>query len=331
MNADCLSNLILFDMDETLSSKSAEKLRRVLDVRLHGLKFEAEEHGLITESQTGNTAKAIKMFFVAKKIEGLTDKSLAYYRTIMRMFFTACQKPVELITTDDVRYYLAEKQIKRAISKATMDNERRVLSSFFQFCEDEGYIAKNPVRRIKKVKQEIRIKEPFSDEELERLRDSCESARDLAIVDLLSSTGMRIGELEPLNRSDVNFESMEIKVFGKGEKERIVYLNARAKIHLTEYLKSRADNEKALFIGMHGGRLLRGGIETMLRTLGKKAGVENVYPHRFRRTAATQAINRGMPIEQVQQMLGHAKIETTTRYAIVSQRNVKASHEKYLN
>ena len=241
-------------------------------------------------------------------------------------------KPLNEITTDDIRQHLAG--CAERVSKVTIDNKRRIYNSFFSWMEDEEHILKNPVKRIRKVRQEKKIPKPFSEEELERLRDAATGERDRAIVELLTSTGMRIGEMELLNINDVDFQAGEIVVFGKGAKERIVYLNAKARVALTKYLDSRSDKNKALFVSKgrkNPSRLMGRGAAMALKALEGKAGVENVHPHRFRRTAATIAISRGMPIEQVREMLGHVNIETTTRYAIVSERNVKASHAKYLN
>lgn len=323
---------LIFSLGNTLNAEQLEKLRNCLVIKLNTFDLKKTELAIATLDKENFTAKAFRMFFIAKKIEGLSDKSLNYYKLIIVKFIQFCGKEINNIETDDVRYYLATKQINKGTSRVTIDNERRILNSFFQWLEDERYITVNPVRRIKHVKQESRIKKPFSDEELERLRDGCDNKRDLAIVDVFASTGMRVGEMELLNRQDVNFGTGEIVVFGKGSKERVVYLNAKAKIHLQDYLNNRSDNNEALFTTLRGAnRLLKGGIETLIRLLGKKTGISNVHPHRFRRTAATMAINRGMPIEQVQKMLGHAKIDTTVLYAIVSQKNVKISHEKYLS
>ena len=206
------------------------------------------------------------------------------------------------------------------------------MSSFFSWLEDEDYIVKSPVRRIRRVKTAQISKEVLTDEELEVLRDACGAKRDLAIIDLLASTGMRIGELVRLNREDVNLHERECLVTGKGNKQRPVYFDARAKLHLTEYLASRSDSSAALFVALDSTarRVTVGGIELRLRNLGQAAGIRRVHPHKFRRTLATHAIDKGMPIEQVQKLLGHAKIDTTMHYAMVNQNNVKASHRRYL-
>ena len=236
------------------------------------------------------------------------------------------------ISTDDLRNYLSEYQKINECSKANIDNIRRILSSFFSWLEDENYIIKSPVRRIHKIKTTKTVKETYTDEALELMRDNCDCLRDLAIIDFLSSTGMRVGELVKLNKADIDFENRECVVFGKGNKERPVYFDARTKIHLKNYLDSRDDDNPALFVSLLApyNRLKISGVEIRLRTLGRKLGIPKVHPHKFRRTLATKAIDKGMPIEQVQQLLGHAKIDTTMQYAMVNQTNVKLSHRKYI-
>ena len=228
--------------------------------------------------------------------------------------------------------YLTEYQQSKNSSKVTIDNIRRILSSFFSWLEDEDYIIKSPVRRIHKVKTAANIKETYSDESLELMRDSCIEARDLAMIDLLASTGMRVGEMVLLNREDINFNERECIVFGKGDKERIVYFDARTKIHLLNYLDSRTDNEAALFVSLRAPnkRLKIGGVELRLREIGKNLNIPKVHPHKFRRTLATMAIDKGMPIEQLQKLLGHKRIDTTLQYAMVKQSNVKMAHRKYI-
>jgi site-specific recombinase XerD len=191
---------------------------------------------------------------------------------------------------------------------------------------------KSPVRRIHKIKTSTPVKETYSDDEMERLRDSCKNIRDLATIELLASTGMRVGELVLLNIEDIDFNERECIVLGKGDKERIVYFDARAKLHLLEYLKSRSDVNKALFASLRSpyNRLGIGGIELIIRKLGRSIGIKKCHPHKFRRTMATVAIDKGMPIEQVQRLLGHEKIDTTLHYAMVKQSNVKNAHRKYL-
>lgn len=272
------------------------------------------------------------MFIAAKRIEGCSEKSLKYYDSTIRLMLGIVAKPVREISTDNLRGYMADYQKKRGSSKVTIDNIRRIFSSFFGWLEDEDYILKSPVRRIHKVKTDKTIKDTFSDESLELLRDACEEIRDLAMVDLLASTGMRVGELVRLNREDINFYERECVVLGKGGNERVVYFDARTKIHLLNYLESRVDNNPALFVSLTlpRERLLIGGVEARIRKIGNQADMQKVHPHKFRRTLATRAIDKGMPIEQVQRLLGHVKIDTTMHYAMVNQVNVKNSHRKYI-
>ena len=274
----------------------------------------------------------VEKFISAKRVEGCSEKTLKYYLATIEAMNSSLEKDVRIIQTEDLRKYLTDYQIQNGSSKVTIDNIRRILSSFFSWLEDEDYIIKSPVRRIHKVKTVSNIKETYTDEELELMRDNCEELRDLAIVDMLASTGMRIGEMVLLNRDDLNFNERECIVLGKGSKERIVYFDARAKLHLQEYLSSREDDNPALFVTLRVPykRIQIGGIESRLRELGKSLKISRVHPHKFRRTLATMAIDKGMPIEQLQRLLGHQRIDTTLQYAMVKQSNVKIAHKKYI-
>lgn len=273
--------------------------------------------------------KAVQMFFVTKKIEGCTDRTMKYYSIVIKRFLSEIYFDLEKISTDHIRYYLAIRSTRDKLSKVSQDNELRVLKSFFKWCSGEGYITKNPAANIKAIKKEARIKKPFSEIELEMIRKSAKSKRDSAIIEVLYSTGVRVSELCAMNRNDINDD--EILVFGKGEKERIVYLNAKAKIAVKEYLDERTDDCEALFVSARSKKRLQpGSVESLIRDAGEKVGIPCCHPHRFRRTAATIALNRGMPLEQVQKMLGHENIQTTTIYARSDMENVKASHGKYV-
>lgn len=274
----------------------------------------------------------ISSFISSKRVEGCSDKTLGYYNSTLKTVLGKLNLPIRMITTNDVLNYLAEYQDEHAVSKVTIDNIRRILSSFFSWLEDEDYILKSPIRRIKKVKSSIIVKEVYSDEILEIMRDNCDNIRDLAMIDILSSTGMRVGELVNLDRVDIDFNNRECVVLGKGDKERLVYFDARAKVHLKNYLDSRTDDSPALFVSLNSPnrRLMISGVEKRLRELGRRLNIERVHPHKFRRTLATRAIDKGMPIEQVQKLLGHQKIDTTLEYAMVNQNNVKISHQKYI-
>ena len=279
-----------------------------------------------------DTDDIVERFISAKRIEGCSEKTLKYYQTTIDAMVVAVNKNVQRIQTEDLRLYLTQYQEKHKSSRVTIDNIRRILSSFFSWMEDEDYIIKSPVRRIHKIKTACSIKETYSDEELEKMRDNCEELRDLAIIDMLASTGMRVGEMVLLNRDDINFAERECVVFGKGDKERIVYFDARTKLHLQEYIDSRMDDNPALFVTLRAPykRIQIGGIEHRLREMGKQLDIKKVHPHKFRRTLATMAIDKGMPIEQLQKLLGHQRIDTTLQYAMVKQSNVKTAHRKYL-
>lgn len=274
----------------------------------------------------------IKVFLAAKRVEGCSDKTIKYYLSTIRNVLWVLNKDPDSITTDDLRQYLDNYQQKSGVSRVTIDNIRRILSSFFAWLEDEDYISKSPVRRIHKVKTCKTVKETYSDEVLELMRDHCECPRDLAIIDMLASTGIRVGEMVKLNRSDIDYANRECIVLGKGNKQRKVYFDARTKIHLQKYLQVRRDNNEALFVSLQHpyNRLQISGIEIRLRELGRKLLLRKVHPHKFRRTLATMAIDKGMPIEQVQQLLGHQSVDTTLQYAMVNQSNVKLSHHRFI-
>ena len=311
-----------------LDNAQLKQLKQVMEQTL----FHYEVIGAKVKPEEDNSNDLIAMFIAAKRIEGCSGKTLKYYRTTIDAMVSSLGKSVRHILTEDLRTYLTEYQSKNQSSRVTIDNIRRILSSFFSWLEDEDYIVKSPVRRIHKVKTASSIKETYSDEELERMRDNCEEIRDLAMIDMLASTGMRVGEMVLLNRDDINFAERECVVFGKGDKERIVYFDARAKLHLQEYLDSRTDENPALFVTLRSPheRMQIGGIEYRLREMGRRLNIQKGHPHKFRRTLATMAIDKGMPIEQLQRLLGHQRIDTTLQYAMVKQSNVKTAHRKYI-
>ena len=323
-------NEVMQGMLGCLNNVQLERLQEVLEHSLFQKQIsEAEEevNAALTNEQL------LENFLAAKRIEGCSEKSLTYYRTTIEAMTAKVDKNVREMETDDLRAYLTDYQQEKNPSKVTVDNIRRILSSFFSWLEDEDYILKSPVRRIHKVKAALTIKETYTDEALEKMRDNCEEPRDLALIDMLASTGMRVGELVLLNKDDINFEERECVVLGKGSKERVVYFDARTKIHLRNYLQERTDDNPALFVSLRAPheRLKIGGIERRLRELGKRLDIEKVHPHKFRRTLATMAIDKGMPIEQLQQLLGHKRIDTTLHYAMVKQSNVKIAHKKYIS
>ena len=311
-----------------LDNAQMRQLQKVLEKALFGCEIAVQ----IGKKDTDDNPKLIDTFVSAKRIEGCSEKTLKYYRTTIETMVASINKGIRHIQTEDLRSYLTDYQSRNQSSRVTIDNIRRILSSFFSWLEDEDYILKSPVRRIHKVKTATNIKETYTDEDLEKMRDSCTELRDLAIIDMLASTGMRIGEMVLLSKADINFNERECVVFGKGDKERIVYFDARTKIHLQNYIDSRTDDNPALFVTLRSPheRIKIGGIESRLREMGKKLDIQKVHPHKFRRTLATMAIDKGMPIEQLQQLLGHKRIDTTLQYAMVKQSNVKLAHKKYI-
>lgn len=311
-------NLVLVQMQPLLNYDQLKRLGEVLRSTLSPRQSSEDD--------------LLGLFLTAKEVEGCSPRTIAYYESTIRHMAGAVAKPFTQVESDDLRRYLADYEATRKAGKVTIDNIRRILSSFFSWLEDEDYIVKSPVRRIHRVKTATVAKEVLSDEDLETLRDSCTNARDLAIVDMLATTGMRIGELVGLDIADIDLQERECIVTGKGNKQRPVYFDARAKLHLQAYLDARTDSSPALFVSLDtsASRLSIGCVEARLRDLGKATGVGRVHPHKFRRTLATHAIDKGMPIEQVQKLLGHARIDTTMHYAMVNQNNVKASHRKYL-
>ncbi len=311
-----------------LDNAQMQKLQKVLEIALFNCEITAQTE----KKDIDDNPKLIDAFVAAKRIEGCSEKTLKYYRTTIETMVASIDKGIRHIQTEDLRSYLTDYQSKNQSSRVTIDNIRRILSSFFSWLEDEDYILKSPVRRIHKVKTATNIKETYTDEDLEKMRDNCTELRDLAMIDMLASTGMRVGEMVLLNRNDIDFNERECIVFGKGSKERVVYFDARTKIHLQNYLRSRKDDNPALFVSLKSPyeRLKIGGVEVRLREFGKQLGLQRVYPHKFRRTLATTAIDKGMPIEQLQQLLGHRKIDTTLQYAMVKQSNVKIAHRKYI-
>lgn len=325
-----LVNTILQEMLPFLNNAQINKLQKVLNYEFEKLEIKIKNSNSLEIQSNSNL---INLFISAKRIEGCSEKSLRYYQTTLEKMIDNIKKSIQEITTNDLRDYLTTYQNTKNPSKTTTDNVRRVFSSFFSWLEDEDYILKSPVRRIHKIKTGTIVKETYSDENLEIMRDNCDCIRELALIDMLASTGMRVGELVLLNIEDINFNERECIVFGKGNKERVVYFDARTKIHLQNYLESRTDDNKALFVSLRAPfeRIKIGGIEARLRKLGRELNIPKVHPHKFRRTLATIAIDKGMPIEQLQRLLGHQRIDTTLQYAMVKQSNVKLAHKKFIS
>lgn len=329
MNEPIISE-ILQEMLPVLDNAQLAKLKGVLEHKLWNVEIVKKT---VEDSFDKSNKEFTELFISAKRVEGCSPKTLRYYLATINKMTDTVGKHITKITTEDLRKYLSDYHEENNCSKSNIDNIRRILSSFFSWLEDEDYILKSPVRRIHKIKSSKTVKDIYTDEMLESMRDNCDSLRDLAIIDMLASTGMRVGELVHLNIEDIDFENRECVVLGKGSKERPVYFDARTKIHLKNYLKSRNDNNPALFVSMLKpyNRLKISGVEIRLRKLGRKIEITKVHPHKFRRTLATRAIDKGMPIEQVQRLLGHSKIDTTMQYAMVDQENVKLSHRKFIS
>lgn len=325
-----LMNQIVQGMLPFLNNAQTAQLQKVLERVFCNV--EVKDCGCNEMEKQYLNGKLTELFLAAKRVEGCSEKSLKYYNSTIEAMLETVGKQVQEIETDDLRSYLTAYQQEKKSSRVTIDNIRRILSSFFSWLEDEDYILKSPVRRIHKVKAATTVKETYSDEALEKMRDNCSNLRDLALIDILASTGMRVGELVLLNREDINFTERECVVFGKGDKERIVYFDARTKIHLQNYMESRTDSNPALFVSLKAPykRLKIGGVEVRLREMGHRLDIPKVHPHKFRRTLATMAIDKGMPVEQLQRLLGHQRIDTTMKYAMVKQSNVKLAHKKYI-
>lgn len=314
---------ILSDMSESLNITQMKQLQESLVKRLE---YYIDEENIVENNEY------LIMFLSAKQVEGCSNRTISYYQSTIEKMFNIIDTPVRKITTEIIRQYLMDYQAINNCSKVTVDNVRRNLSSFFSWLEEENHILKNPIRRIRKIKVGKTVKEVISDEKIEIIRDGCSNSRDLAIIDMLYSTGIRVGELVNLDITDIKFHERECVVYGKGDKERKVYFDAKTKLHLRRYLDERNDFSKALFVTLNKPfkRLQISGVEIRVRELGRKLGLNKIHPHKFRRTMATRAIDKGMPIEQVQQLLGHQQIDTTMRYAMVNQNNVKNSHKKYI-
>lgn len=331
MKTEVISS-ITKDMEGSLTDYQLNKLKESLIINFERVEFIIKTDELKHQKELDENKDMINSFISSKQVEGCSERTIKYYKEIIEKFVNDFDKSIKQISTNEIRNYLSDYKDNSSCGSTTIDNIRRVLSSFFSWLEDEDYIMKSPVRRIHKIKTAVVVKEVLTDENLERLRDECENIRDLSLVELLISTGMRVGELVNLNINSINFEDRSCIVLGKGNKEREVYFDAKTKLHLKEYISKRNDSNDALFVSMREPhqRLSISGIELIIRTLGINSNISKVHPHKFRRTLATMAIDKGMPIEQVQKLLGHVKIETTMHYALVNQSNVKISHRRYI-
>lgn len=334
-----LHNKGIIDQADTL-----DMAKEIISTELE--KYELKERITAIVVHDQSDMGIIGRFFVAKTTSGLSPNSLRYYRCVLQKFFTNIGKHVKDIVADDVRIYLSRLRMD-GCQNSTLNNERRVLSSFYGWAFDEELIEKNPMKRVEGIKQKKVQRKPLTEDEMELLREAAKNERDRAMIEFLYSTGCRISEMTAVDRNEIDWETREVIVTGKGNKQRIVYLSPRCISALRSYLKLRKDKDPALFISEkhvekdqgtgkwqwveNPHRLDKSSIECIIRKAGLRAGIDNVHPHRIRRTCATLALRRGMPIEQVSKMLGHESIETTTIYASSTLDEVKRSHEKYIS
>lgn len=330
MNEQFVMNFIV-RLENTFSEEQLRFLFKELTVYTNDYEIVKKSTELVLYE--GYLPECYKVYFVSRKIEGMSMKSLELYDLYLRDFFFKVNKDLRDITVNDIRIYLYKTQEERNLSNRTLDSRRSAIHAFFEWAANEEYIGKNPCRNVKKIKYERGKIKPLTDMELEMLRGVCKTIRDKALVEFLYSTACRVTELERLNREDVDFSKNEVRLFGKGSKYRISYLNAKAVFTLKKYLETRKDNEVALFVGEREPhkRLMKSAIEKRIRELGKMSGIgRRIYPHLIRHTTATDALDRGMPVEEIQQILGHENIATTMIYAEVSEKNVKTHHKKYI-
>ena len=322
---------ILRRMQGVLCEKQLQELQNVLRMVFTGCEIIQEKQELRVSDNSW--ILDLEDFLVSKALEGRSPHTIERYRYELKRLLSYINKGIANITDGDISSYMRAYKAIRQVSNQTLKNVRAVYSEFFSWLRDRDRIRKNPMVLVEDIKVEKKLKKPFSDEEREMLLRNCETLRDKAMMEFLYSTAVRVSELASLNREDVRWSSKDLIVFGKGSKERIVYLNDRSNMYLREYLESRTDNNMALFVSLRNPheRLTKEGIEDIIRRTGKRAGVEKAHPHRFRRTAATNALNRGMPVQEVAQFLGHAKLDTTMIYCNVDQAGVKYNHQKHLS
>ena len=321
---------ILREMMPLLNQEQLNKLKEVVRVKLCGYEIRQQETALMCENQ--NWQNYLQIFLGRFEQNGKSEGTVEQYRFHLSRLFSYIGKNVEDISDDDLIEYIHKYKTVRKPSNRYLNNIRLVFNSFFRWLQRKKVIMRNPVDGLEPIKYRQEIKRPFSSEEMEKVRCACEQERDLAIVEFLYSSAVRVSELCQLNRDEICWESNDVLVLGKGNKEREVYLNARAHLHLRKYLESRTDGNPALFVSSKSPhkRLTRSGVRNILKAIGEKAGVEKVHPHRFRRTSATDLLRMGMPIEQVQELLGHTKIETTRIYCTITKEQVRTSHRRYM-
>lgn len=321
---------ILQEMMPLLNDGQLAALKETIRAKLCAYDIRKKETSVMCTDNNGQNY--LQVFLETFRQNGKSEGTIEQYRLHLSRMLAYIGKNVQQIEDDDLIDYMHRYKQLRKVSGRYLNNMRLVFNSFFHWLQRKKVIQRNPVDGLEPIKYRQVVKKPLSPEELEKVRCACEQERDLAIVEFLYSSAVRVSELTALNRDDIRWESDDVLVLGKGNKEREVYLNARAHLHLKQYLESRADSNPALFVGNRAPheRLTRAGVEYILARIGENAGVENVHPHRFRRTSATDLLRMGMPIEQVQELLGHVKIETTRIYCTVTREQVRSSHRKYM-
>lgn len=320
-------DMIMLEMQSVIDEMAMERLQTVLLDKLD--KYEISERSTEIVVRDGTAEGLLRKYLATKRIEGKSERTIKRYADLLSTFISGLDRRLHELTAFDIRLYLSMYKEKRKVKNRTLDNMRKVLSSFFSWLHDEEFIPRNPCRAVKSIKYDKVLRLPFSGEELERLKSACTNARDIALIHFLHATGCRVSEVVSVDISDVDFQNRELVVYGKGGKERTVYLTQVASMYLEEYLKKRKDGSKALFTGKGSNRIQKNGIEAAVKRIGERAGVDNVHPHRFRRTLATELISRGAAIQDVQMILGHEDIRTTQVYVYVDKRNVKNTYDKY--
>lgn len=326
-----IREIIVQSITEALKSRADDDVINIVQdtliIQLN--KYEVQERCTAIDVVDTSAEKLLKKFIATKRIEGIADSTLARYYDENLKLIQYLRKPINDITTYDLRFYLSARREQGKVSNRTLDGMRRCYSSFFSWLSAEGLIIKNPCAALAQIKYRKQVKKPFSATDMEKLRNSCNNLRDLALVDFLYSTGCRVSEVARLNIADIDFDLLTCTVLGKGNKERTVYLSEVAAMHLQEYIQSRSDDNEAVFCGKGSTRLGKCAIESIIKKLGKKAGVENAHPHRYRRTLATNLLDRGMNIQDVAEILGHADLKTTQIYCYISQKNVQAAYRRF--
>ena len=320
--------IFIEELSERLSDKvTAKVLAEIAEALEEQLSwYEVERHEREAEKQ--EFEEVLQLFIDTKKVEGKSKNTTNRYRYILRRYFEKDRTPIREITVHNLRQYMASEK-ERGIADRTIRGYRDIFRSFFGWAYREGILRRDPCANLNPVKCKKELRMPFTDVDIERLKEHCTTLRDKALIAFLLSTGCRISEVCSLNRYDVDFRNLECTVLGKGNKERTVYLDSVCAMQLQNYLMARTDHYDALFVGKGTERLQPGGVRKRLNEIGDEAGVEDVYPHRFRRTLATNLINRGMSIQEVAAILGHERIDTTMTYVYVDKVNVKNAYHKY--